>query len=467
MNTGRTALVHFLSQIGVSIAGFVATFFIARELGSEPLGLYTIGVGLLFAFGLPMNAIGSAITKRVSEGRDTQQFLWTGLVASVGVGLLLATFIFLGRGYFNRYIGAELATLLAALVVVQSLYTAVRSGLNGQKRVAFTGIVTVVERTTRTALQVGLILLGFHVSGLYVGFISSLVVATALAIIVLDLRPALPNLEHLRSLLNFTKFSWLGKIKSLSFGWMDTIVLAYFVTPSLVGIYEVAWTLSNVLALAGGSIQQTLFPELSELSARGEDERIRHFLNEAIVYSGLFTIPGLFGAYVLGERVLAIYRPEFTTGATVLVILIVAQLVSMYGGQFLTVLNAVDRPDIAFRVNAVFVVANLLLNIVFVATIGWVGAAIATTISAMLMLGLSYRYLTDIVGRPSLPLGELSKEVLASLVMFVAVLVLKTALPTGIPGTLLLVGCGATVYGLVLLSISSRVRDKVRYILPI
>jgi O-antigen/teichoic acid export membrane protein len=247
---------------------------------------------------------------------------------------------------------------------------------------------------------------------------------------------------------------------------MDTIVLAFFVTPDLIGVYEVAWTLSNVLVLAGGSIQQTLFPELSDLSTRGETDQIRHYLDEAIVYGGLLTIPGVFGALVLGEEVLAIYRPEFAAGATVLVILIVAQLASLYGSQFLTAVNAVDRPDLAFRVNAVFVVVNLIANVVLVATVGWVGAAVATALSSVVALVLSFRVLSGVVGRLSVPVVELSKELLASLVMLAVVIYLKLVFPTGIPGTLALVCIGAGVYGVVLLALSSRIRDKVRYVLP-
>jgi O-antigen/teichoic acid export membrane protein len=248
---------------------------------------------------------------------------------------------------------------------------------------------------------------------------------------------------------------------------MDTIVLAFFVGPGLIGVYEVAWTLSNVLALAGGSIQQTLFPELSDLSSQGEVEKIRHFVDEAIVYGGLFTVPGLFGALVLGEEVLAIYRPEFSTGATVLVILIGAQLATLYGNQFLTAVDAVDRPDVSFRVNGVFVVVNLVANVVLVATVGWVGAAIATAFSSLVTLVMSFRALSDLLGGLSVPTAELGKQLLASLVMFGAVALLKTVSPTGIPGTLALVTAGVSVYGVVLLALSSRVRDKVWYVLPV
>jgi O-antigen/teichoic acid export membrane protein len=467
MNTGRSALAHFLSRIGVSVAGFVATFFIARELGSEALGLYTIGVALLFVVKIPLSAVGSAISKRVSEGHEEARFFWSGITINATIGVVLAGGIVGGGELVNEYVGADVAIFLAALVLLQALLIAVQAGLIGHKRVAQSGLVDVVERIGRTGFQIVLVLIGFHVAGLYLGFVASLAVSVVLALVLVGGRPSVPSTEQFRSLLDFTKFSWVGQLRYRSFGWMDTIVLAFFVGPGLIGVYEVAWTLSNVLALAGGSIQQTLFPELSDLSSQGEVEKIRHFVDEAIVYGGLFTVPGLFGALVLGEEVLAIYRPEFSTGATVLVILIGAQLATLYGNQFLTAVDAVDRPDVSFRVNGVFVVVNLVANVVLVATVGWVGAAIATAFSSLVTLVMSFRALSDLLGGLSVPTAELGKQLLASLVMFGAVALLKTVSPTGIPGTLALVTAGVSVYGVVLLALSSRVRDKVWYVLPV
>jgi O-antigen/teichoic acid export membrane protein len=204
---------------------------------------------------------------------------------------------------------------------------------------------------------------------------------------------------------------------------------------------------------------------LSDLSTRGEVDRIRHFVDEAIVYSGLLAIPGLFGALALGGDLLSIYRPEFAIGATVLVVLIAAQLAALYSEQFFAAVNAVDRPDVAFRINGVFVVVNLVANVALVATVGWVGAAIATATSATLTLVLVARSLSKLIDGISVPYVELAKQLLASLIMLAIVLALQTVLSSGIPSTLALVAVGAVVYGLTVLALSSRVRDKARYLL--
>jgi len=247
---------------------------------------------------------------------------------------------------------------------------------------------------------------------------------------------------------------------------MDTIVLSLFVSTSLIGIYEVSWNLASILILAGVSIQGTLAPTISELSVNEDFDQIHHLLNEGLVFAGVFAVPGLFGAVVLGPRILTIYRPEFAVGWGVLTILVLARLIAVYGMTFVNATGSIDRPDVAFRVNLAFIGTNLLLNLILVSLIGWVGAAIATSVSALVVLVLGYRAMAGLIGKPRVPYAEISREVMAGALMAIALLGISRLAPPGDVITVLLVLLGAAVYLLVLLAISSRVRVKARSLLP-
>jgi O-antigen/teichoic acid export membrane protein len=268
-------------------------------------------------------------------------------------------------------------------------------------------------------------------------------------------------------LLEFARYSWLSNLKTRAFGWMDTIVLASFaIGGSLIGVYEIAWNVASIFALVAGSVQSTLFPELSEIAVNDGYERVHHLLNEGIVFAGVFMIPGLFGAAVLGKEVLQIYGPEFTQGTTIVVVLVLARMLAAYGDQFLNVANAVDRPDVAFRVNVVFVVSNLVLNVAFVWLYGWQGAAAATAISGAIVLVLGYRSLRALIGPPDIPWIELLRQAVAASVMIAAVIVFEEILPRDHYVTVLLVSVGAGIYALALVTLSVRVRAKAVALLP-
>jgi O-antigen/teichoic acid export membrane protein len=464
---GKTTLVHFLSQVGTSVAGFVATFAIARLLGADGLGVYTLGLALLFWFNVPTTAIASAMNKRMSEGTDQGEFLSAGFVLNAGFGLLVLLLFLAFRPLVDGYVGAPVAGLVGLLVLVESMFAAVQNGLNGQKRVAASGLSLFAERVVRTLAQVVLVVLGFEVAGLFLGYVGSAVVGIAVGLVPYRVWFRRPSIEQFRRLLSYAQYAWLGKLKTRAFGWMDTIVLGFFVAPALVGIYEVAWNLSTMLILVSLSIQQTLFPELSDLGTTDDYERIHHLLNEGLVFVGVFAVPGLFGAAIVGPRVLAIYRPEFATGAEVLLILIAAQLVSAFASQLLNVINAVDRADVAFRINAVFLVVNVALNVALVSAFGWVGAAVATGASAVVTLVLSYAAVVSLVGAPDVPFGDIGFEVVAGAAMAVLVALAKPLAPVNHYATIGLVLLGACVYVLVLLGLSTRIRRKMLSLVPV
>ena len=466
MRFGRTAAIYFASQVVLSLAGFLATFFIARLLGASALGTYMVAVALLFWLKVPANGVSASIAKRVSEGRQRGEYVSAGFVVAGTIACLASVLVFIFSGSVNRYVGASVSGILILLVWSNVFFDSVAAGLTGQKRVAHEGFVRVLERVGRLGGQVVLILLGYGVAGLIVGHSLSLLVAGVVGLAVFDVRPKLPSREHLRSLADYGQYSWLGSLQAQMFGWMDTTVLAFFVASSLIGVYEVAWTLASTLALISVAVQQTLFPELSDLGVDERYERIHHYLNEGFVFVGIFAIPGLFGAAVLGPEILRIYSPEFTRGATVLLVLIIARTIAAFGSQLVSTINAIDRPDVAFKINAVFVVMNLVLNVGLISVYGWYGAAVATALSATLSLILGYYALSALIGRPQIPFMEIGMEIVASVVMAAVLVWLAGIAPQNHFVTILLVAAGAAIYTIVLITISIRVRRKALSLLP-
>ena len=466
MSLGRTSLLHFTSQVVKSLAGFATTFIIARLLGADVLGTFAMATSITVFLTIPTKAVGGTMNKRISERTDPSAYFTAGILI-VGVFLvLISAVIFIAGPFVNDYLGAPLVGLLVLLVASNSVYNVYTSTLAGEKKVVSSGILNTLEQMFRLAFQAGLIVAGYSLAGLFVGKILSFVVATLIGIYISDLSIVRPTAYHFQRLYDYGKYYWISQIKGRSFSWIDVLILGFFVESTLVGIYEVSWTLSSTLILVSQSVQQTLFPEISELGITDDYDRVCHLVNEALVFVGVFGIPGFFGALVIGGELLTIYRPVFEQGYVVLLLLITARLLDAYAYQLASVIGALDYPDIEFRISATFVVINAGLNLIFIWQFGWIGAAVATMLSTVVELGLSYHYLSNLIGQVEVPSKPILAQVVASAAMAGIIYVLTWFVPLNNYTVVGLVFVGAGIYVGVLVSISTRIRRKTWMLIP-
>lgn len=469
MRLGQTSAIHFGSQLLASLAGFVATLYIAQELGSAALGTYSVFVAvLIWLKTLVGSGIHEAIKKRLSEVGDASRELGASITLQLGGFLTVAALLIVFSDAVDSYLRFEATTLLLVALAFVLVFALVRAVLEGERKVHVSSVLWPLDRVVRSGVQLGVVFLGLFggsVAGLVYGYVAGAVVAAAFGLLAVATHPSVPRREDFERVVSFVRYAWLSGVEERSLSSMDTIVLGLFVGSSLIGYYEVAWNLASILAVFGTSISDSLFPAMSNLESEGETDAIGTLVDDAMAYTGLFILPGLLGAALIGERVLAIYGSEFRQAQFVLVLLVVARLVYAYEAQFVSALNAIDRPDVAFRVNVVFVVAILASNLVFVWQFGWVGAAVATLLASGVGLVVGYRSLSEFV-EFDVPYGEIGRQVLAALVMagvvYLSEVVLVRTTAGGVVVTVVLVGIGAVVYFLTLLGVSSRFRTTVR-----
>ncbi|WP_160162902.1 oligosaccharide flippase family protein [Natrinema limicola] len=469
MRLGQTSVIKFGSTLLASVAGFVATLYIAQELGSAMLGAYSLFIAVLTwlktGFG---SGLHYAINKRVSEDGDSSRDLGAGLIVQTVAFVFVSLGLIAVRDPLNKYLSFQGAALMILTLGVLLAFSFVISTLHGEQKVHVASLLRPIDRVIRSSVQLGVVflsLLGGGVAGLVWGYVAGAIVATAVGVTLVSIRPRLPDRKHFENVLGFTRYSWLSGLEERSFSAMDTVVLGAFVGTNLIGYYEIAWNLASLLAIFATAIVQTLFPTISNHTSNDEHDAVSNLVTDGLAYLGLFLIPGLLGVLVVGEHVLRIYGSEFQRASTVLVILVAARLIYAYEAQFISTLDALNHPEVAFRVNLVFVTANLVLNVVFVSLFGWLGAAVATGTAACIGLILSFRALRSFI-EFDLPLREFANQLIAAVVMGCVVwlgepVVVQT--PAGpILTALLLVGGGATVYFLVLIGISNRFRTTVR-----
>ena len=475
MRLGQTSIIHFASRLLASASGFVATVFIGRILGSSGLGTYYLVLSVVAWLGITVKmGVTGAVTKRISEGVDDAAYAVAGasisVVLFVGISVLVAVF----HEQLDGYIGYPASTIVVLLLFVNLAQSISNAVLKGQHLVHVSGVFNPIRTGSRSLVQLAALFAGFGLIGLFVGYMTGYLLVAVLGgwIAIRHFENIrLPRREHYRQLLSYAKFSWIGSFRTRAFNWVDVTILGFFVSSSVIGVYTAAWNIAVFLILFGGSLSQTLFPEMSSLSASEDSQTVADLFETALAFGGLILIPGLVGGALLGDQLLRVYGEEFSQGGTVLTVLIVATLIQGYQRQFTTTLNAIDKPNLAFRVNAVFILANVALNLGVIPYFGAIGAAAATASAVAVSLVVAYYTLSSLIDF-SVPLGEIALQWIAAAIMGLVVrggIRLESSyvdFSYPVLTVLALVGLGAISYFVTLFAISSRFRTTVVDNLP-
>lgn len=459
-------MIDFLSKIVMSFSGFVATIVLTRTLGQERYGAYVVVLSVLAWVAIAGNlGLSPAVKKRVSED-DDGNYVVSGAIVQLVLYAIVAVCLWIAHPYLNAYMEVDATGILILLLAVKLAMDFVQSVLEGQHLVHISSLLSPVQWTSRSVVQVALVSAGFGLTGAFTGYVVGAVVAVLVGAYFASFNMSLPSRGDFNRLRSYAQFSWLASLKGRTFLSMDTLVLAVFVSNSVIAVYEIAWNLASLFAIFGSSVSRTLFPEMSKISSmEGANDEIAEMLRVSLAYSGLFIIPGLVGSAIVGDVVLTVYGSGFQTGYYILLILTFARLLYGYQGQFLTTLDAMNRPELTFRINAVFVAANLVLNIVLTSQYGWYGAAVATTVSAAIGLGLGYYYARQIID-VVVPVAVVVKQLFAAGVMTLIVYGSRLLFGDSLPVVIVLVTVGASVYFIMLLAVSQEFRTTVEDNLP-
>jgi len=382
------------SRLGGAGLNFVTQVLLARLLGAEQFGIYVIAFSLagilsvIFSLGFP------SITSRfVSEYRASERWdLLAGFVsrgrlsiavsAAVLIPLLVAA-ILLGFDVDVIYrmpllIGCAAAPFLSVIRFHGALANAFRHFV----------LSYLPDLIVRPALFMAAIA---AVYWLRQEATTSLVLALHLAIIVLlaagqaiALRQAaLHPAKQVK--LQFDARAWhsagwpllIVVLFTTFFADVDIALLGLLLPPQEVAIFSVCIKVTLLIAFGIQAIDQLCLPDLSDAYIRGDETAV----NQAIVRANHLKLwPALLAAaaiVVAGDRILAIFGPEFQAGHAALIILVGSQVVRAAVGPITPLLSLSGEQRRSVPIFAVALALLVGLNLTLVPAFGIYGAAFA------------------------------------------------------------------------------------------
>jgi len=415
--------------------------------------------------------MGQTIVKRVSERErsETREITETASMAFLlrAVPLVVIT---VGLATLHvrvdHYIGIEHAWILVAVSLwLTMLYSTLRSTLIGRRRVDVASWFDLLRDAGTAAVQVVLIILGYAQWGLVAGFTIGLLITGLLLFVYvrIPLYTASLDYERAQSLLSFAKFSYLDNLVGGEHRWIDIVILGFFVSADLIGVYGIAYGVAQFGLVFSTALGRNVLPEVSHLSSTSDSGSREKLLYRALSYSTLFPIPMLMGAFVISDRLLLdIY--SISTGGTSLVVLTTGTVMYSAYQPLHQFFYALDTPKLAFIMSLSSSVTNALVAIILVPVIGILGTAVSTSLSMGVSLvgGLLLVHVYSEVSL-RLPFRPWALQTFCAVLMGTVVFVVHSqfALQTRFySGLLVLIGAGT--YVCLIVSVDSFLRAQLR-----
>jgi len=466
-NLERQSLISFVTSIGLTGIGYLATMYFAHFLGPAVLGSYFLFLAYYGIFDLIGDAgFGGAAVKRISEGKEPGEYFSAFIVLRVILLAFSLTILFFLAPYLVDLRSSGLLPWLVPALIVGTIAGIAIKGVHGTAKAGVAQISIFLNNLIKVIVQVIATFLGFTAAGLAGGFIVGMVAGLLVNYRYLEIPFRRFKRTHLKSLSSFSFWIFLASSGFLVFTYSDTIFIGYFLSDTEVGIYRVAYQLTSVAVLTVGSLQYVLYPQMSAWYTSGNIARVESALSRGFTYSLIFALPVVAGGLLLGDQLLYfLYGSAFESGTTALFILLLVQVASSFMYLQTMCLNAIDQPKKSFIGTAIAVVLNILLNIALIPLLGINGAAIATLGSITLNAVLSYTYLSRSM-QVRLERSPVLHITASTLVMALAVILFRFAFGLGtVLHLAAVVIIGGVLYLLVLFRIDQGIKDDIRSII--
>ena len=164
-------------------------------------------------------------------------------------------------------------------------------------------------------------------------------------------------------------------------GWVDKMVLRFYIESDVLGQYFVAYRLAAMVFLPLMAFNTLLAPRISQAyQSQQSSSQLRAIIWDVLRWAMLFASIGFLLFVLLGKYLLGIFSEQHVLMYPVLLILSIGQLVNVAAGPVGVVMKMTKLQNLYAKVMGVSVLVNFTLNIILIPCFGVYGAAIASAV---------------------------------------------------------------------------------------
>lgn len=173
------------------------------------------------------------------------------------------------------------------------------------------------------------------------------------------------------------------------FNSVDSTMLGLMYGDYEVGIYGIAHKVSNLITQLVASLLWVIMPRMSYYFAEGDYRQMNKLLRKVLGFNALVGLPLAVGTFMMSKDIILIMAgDEFLEAGSVLQILMIGFVFTLFGGSFLgnSILLPMKREKTFMIVCCITAVVNVITNYIFIPKYGTAAAAGTTAFCALVML---------------------------------------------------------------------------------
>jgi len=399
----RGAGIFTFGYIFEVIVVFITTIVLTRVLSVADFGLYSLGLVILQAgsiialFGLNngslkyISAYLALNDKERIKGTIIQVMAFP-LVFGIFLGIVTYLYSGLIAQFFGKP-GLELVIKIFAFgIPLFSLMQSAEAVTRGFKTAKYKVLgEKIIKPSLNFVLVLILYFLGFRLLGAAWAFV--IAVFFTVLFLFLGVRKVFPEISFKSIIPKFETKKLLTTSFSLMFVWVilfllqwtDISMIGYFLTSDKVGIYQVAVRVSLLMIMSLSALGSIFIPIISTLYHKGEKQKLASTFKTVTRWGFSLTLLVFLILIASSGEIMRVFGSSFVLGTSSLIVLCLGQLVFVGAGVSGAMLTMTGREKLeSLNVLAVLIL-NVILNIVLIPRFGILGAAVATSISLILL----------------------------------------------------------------------------------
>ncbi len=399
----RQSAVLFGGNIFLMAGGYGFKIYLARTVGAEGIGLFTLADSLVsFALLFVVWELQQAVFRFLPEFRSKgnsggmRRLIWASiwhvlLLSLAGLFLLAVT-----RSFWARYFGnpalAGVLLFFAVMLPFRALEMVIRLISRAYKEVLrVTAIQTFISFPFKIIVSVFLITGGLGLVGWLWGELASAVVSVLLlGWLAFHLTPREARRPLLTVKQDSSVYLFLASMVGIAFigvanGKLGVLLIGSYLDPKSVGVYSVAVTTAGLITMLQSALNGVFAPHITEMNASGSKAELALMFYRVTRWNLMATLPVFIIYVAMADQLMAVFGPDFTRGAAVLAILSVGGLINIGTGPVGTILKMTghERPVVFVQIIQFVITTTMLLLLLPV--MGLTGAAIAQCIGTIFL----------------------------------------------------------------------------------